>query len=130
MDLNRYPDILPSMRWTEFVLFIRFLTEWLLVEHTRVRLNPSDGSGRGDYINANFLSSGLLGDSPEYISTQGPLRDTVVDFWRMVLQTRSAAILMATPLNEGGRVGVASLFCAPHGLLFCFWFWGSETETL
>ena len=33
----------------------------------------------------------------------GPLPNTVVDFWRMVWQERSPAIVMITHLSEGGR---------------------------
>ena len=36
-------------------------------------------------------------------NTIGPLPDTVVDFWRMVWQERSSAIVMLANCEEGGR---------------------------
>lgn len=78
------------------------------MESTRVRLPVDDRSGRGDYINANYISVGVRPGGKEYISTQGPLPETVIDFWRMVLHTRSTVIVMVTPLQEGGRVRQSS----------------------
>ena len=40
-----------------------------------------------------------------FIVTQAPLQDTVGDFWRMVWEHKSAAIIMLTQLEEGGQVG-------------------------
>jgi protein tyrosine phosphatase len=40
----------------------------------------------------------------EYISTQGPLPNTVCDFWRMVWEQNSTIIVMLTKEIESGRV--------------------------
>ncbi|XP_063783048.1 tyrosine-protein phosphatase non-receptor type 12 isoform X2 [Pseudophryne corroboree] len=60
---NRYKDILPF-------------------DHSRVKLALKIPPHESDYINANFIK-GVNG--PEaYIATQGPLANTVIDFWRMI----------------------------------------------
>ena len=42
--------------------------------------------------------------SKVYLATQGPLPNTVNDFWQMVWQEESQIILMITHLEEKGRV--------------------------
>ncbi|XP_045100959.1 receptor-type tyrosine-protein phosphatase T-like isoform X1 [Portunus trituberculatus] len=79
---NRYRTVLPN-------------------ESTRVTLCSSDPTGQ--YINANYVR-GYEGQERAYIVTQGPLANTVVDLWRMVLQERSPAIVMITRLKEKQRV--------------------------
>lgn len=39
-----------------------------------------------------------------FIVTQAPLANTVADFWRMMWDTKSAAIVMLTELTEGDQV--------------------------
>ena len=39
-----------------------------------------------------------------YIATQGPLEDTVDDFWRMLMEQNSNIIVMLTQLHDGDRV--------------------------
>lgn len=40
------------------------------------------------------------------LSLKGPMQETVFDFWRMVWQENTAAIVMVTNLVEVGRVGM------------------------
>ena len=39
-----------------------------------------------------------------YIATQGPLPETMGDFWRMVWEQRTATVVMMTRLEEKSRV--------------------------
>ncbi|XP_037099751.1 tyrosine-protein phosphatase non-receptor type 12-like isoform X1 [Syngnathus acus] len=79
---NRYKDILPF-------------------DHTRVKLTFKTTNQDTDYINANFIK-GM--DGPEaYIATQGPLPNTVIDFWRMNWEYNVAVIVMACREFEMGR---------------------------
>uniref|UniRef100_A0AAY4EJ64 protein-tyrosine-phosphatase n=1 Tax=Denticeps clupeoides TaxID=299321 RepID=A0AAY4EJ64_9TELE len=79
---NRYKDILPF-------------------DHSRVKVTLKTSNQDTDYINANFIK-GIHG--PEtYIATQGPLPNTIVDFWRMIWEHNVAVIIMACREFEMGR---------------------------
>ncbi|XP_057193351.1 receptor-type tyrosine-protein phosphatase T isoform X2 [Triplophysa rosa] len=82
-------------------------------EHTRVRLQPLEGDPHSDYINANYIDG--YHRQRHYIATQGPMQETVRDFWRMIWQENSASIVMVTNLVEVGRVK-------------CVRYWPDETE--
>ncbi|KAJ2797683.1 hypothetical protein H4R21_004225 [Coemansia helicoidea] len=58
------------------------------------------GSDRSDYVNASYIS---YFDGPLYIATQGPLPETVGDFWRMVWEERAQVVVMLTKEYENGR---------------------------
>uniref|UniRef100_A0A8K9VB52 protein-tyrosine-phosphatase n=1 Tax=Oncorhynchus mykiss TaxID=8022 RepID=A0A8K9VB52_ONCMY len=75
-------------------------------DHSRVRLQPLEGEQNSDYINANYVD----------VSTHtSPMQETVFDFWRMVWQENTAAIVMVTNLVEVGRVK-------------CCKYWPDDTE--
>uniref|UniRef100_A0AAY4EXK7 protein-tyrosine-phosphatase n=1 Tax=Denticeps clupeoides TaxID=299321 RepID=A0AAY4EXK7_9TELE len=82
-------------------------------DHTRVRLQPLDGDPHSDYINANYIDG--YHRQRHYIATQGPMQETVRDFWRMIWQENSGSIVMVTNLVEVGRVK-------------CVRYWPDETE--
>uniref|UniRef100_A0A1A7X1L9 protein-tyrosine-phosphatase n=1 Tax=Iconisemion striatum TaxID=60296 RepID=A0A1A7X1L9_9TELE len=78
---NRYKTILPN-------------------PHSRVILkSKSSNDLLSSYINANYIR-GYLGDSRVFIATQGPMVNTVNDFWQMAWQEEAPVIVMITKLKE------------------------------
>uniref|UniRef100_A0A673JPB9 protein-tyrosine-phosphatase n=1 Tax=Sinocyclocheilus rhinocerous TaxID=307959 RepID=A0A673JPB9_9TELE len=71
-------------------------------DSSRVHLTTND-EGDSDYINANYMP-GYGNASRQYIAAQGPLPSTVNDFWSMVWEKRSQAIVMVTNCTESGKV--------------------------
>ncbi|XP_039985705.1 protein tyrosine phosphatase receptor type Fa isoform X4 [Xiphias gladius] len=71
-------------------------------DHSRVILTPVDGVPGSDYINANYIDGYRKQNA--YIATQGPLPETLSDFWRMVWEQRTCTIIMMTRLEEKSRV--------------------------
>ncbi|KAK6293654.1 hypothetical protein J4Q44_G00359800 [Coregonus suidteri] len=78
-DKNRYPNILPY-------------------DHSRVLLTQIDGHSCTDYINASYIDG--YKEKNKFIAAQGPMHDTVADFWRMVWEQKTATIVMLTNLKE------------------------------
>uniref|UniRef100_A0A3B5A7D3 protein-tyrosine-phosphatase n=1 Tax=Stegastes partitus TaxID=144197 RepID=A0A3B5A7D3_9TELE len=78
---NRYKTILPN-------------------PHSRVILkSKSCNDLLSSYINANYIR-GYLGDHKAFIATQGPMVNTVNDFWQMAWQEEAPVIVMITKLKE------------------------------
>ncbi|XP_058481073.1 receptor-type tyrosine-protein phosphatase R [Solea solea] len=78
---NRYKTILPNA-------------------HSRVTLkSKSCNDLLGSYINANYIR-GYRGDEKAFIATQGPMVNTVNDFWLMAWQEEAPVIVMITKLKE------------------------------
>ncbi|XP_026137599.1 receptor-type tyrosine-protein phosphatase F-like isoform X17 [Carassius auratus] len=71
-------------------------------DHSRVVLTPVDGVPGSDYINANYIDGYRKQNA--YIATQGPLPETLSDFWRMVWEQRASTIVMMTRLEEKTRI--------------------------
>jgi len=78
--LNRWHNVLPA-------------------DHTRVVLSPKVRPNT-DYINANHVIVPESGRA--YILSQGPLEETVPDFWAMIWQQNTRAIVMLCKTVEGG----------------------------
>lgn len=68
---------------------------------TRVMLPKDDNDPLSEFINANFVSG--FNQAKRFIATQGPLPNTIADFWRMVWEYKSETVVMTTGLFEGGR---------------------------
>lgn len=91
------------------------------------------GRPNSDYINANYIrvrllqhpkcaieltpslpppplpthtTQGYRNHPQQYIATQGPLENTIEDFWRMVWDNNSEVIVMATNFQERGIVSI------------------------
>ncbi|XP_057182734.1 receptor-type tyrosine-protein phosphatase R isoform X2 [Triplophysa rosa] len=78
---NRYKTILPN-------------------PHSRVLLKAKNmNDPLSSYINANYIR-GYLGDERSFIATQGPMINTVNDFWQMAWQEDCPIIVMITKLKE------------------------------
>lgn len=71
-------------------------------DHSRVILSQIEGIPGSDYINANYCDGYKRPN--QYIATQGPLPNTVGDFWRMVWEQKSRTLIMMTQLEERGRI--------------------------
>uniref|UniRef100_A0A8D0GSR3 protein-tyrosine-phosphatase n=1 Tax=Sphenodon punctatus TaxID=8508 RepID=A0A8D0GSR3_SPHPU len=67
---------------------------------SRVCLKRAGSQGEESYINANYIR-GYGGCEKAYIATQGPMLNTVTDFWTMVWQEGAPLIVMLTKLKEG-----------------------------
>jgi netrin-G3 ligand len=77
------------------------LVNILPFESSRVCLQPLRGIEGSDYINASFIDGYRYRNA--YIATQGPLNETVEDFWRMLWEHNSTIVVMLTKLREMGR---------------------------
>ncbi|XP_036608722.1 receptor-type tyrosine-protein phosphatase mu isoform X3 [Trichosurus vulpecula] len=82
-------------------------------DHSRVRLQTLEGDTNSDYINGNYIDG--YHRPNHYIATQGPMQETIYDFWRMVWHENTASIIMVTNLVEVGRVK-------------CCKYWPDDTE--
>ncbi|PAA58180.1 hypothetical protein BOX15_Mlig023950g1 [Macrostomum lignano] len=96
---NRYQDLLPY-------------------DHSRVKLNPEHSASGGDYINASYIYDSDP-KTKAYILTQGPMESTAPDFWQMVWECGSVAIVNLTGL--GG---------ADCGGDLCTMYWPAEGSRL
>ncbi|EAZ62946.2 protein tyrosine phosphatase [Scheffersomyces stipitis CBS 6054] len=88
-----------------------------LYEHSRVKLNDSEleeeERDTEDYINASYLNpiqtvEGLTGLTPKflkhlkYIATQGPMEETMGDFWKVIINLQIPIIISLTDEIENG----------------------------
>ncbi|KAK6010208.1 Protein-tyrosine phosphatase, partial [Ostertagia ostertagi] len=70
----------------------------ICVDNTRVILKergPDD-----DYIHASWMDTP---DGQRYICTQGPLQETLEDFWHMVYTEKCNVVVMLCCLREGNN---------------------------
>ncbi|XP_067929669.1 tyrosine-protein phosphatase non-receptor type 9-like isoform X3 [Watersipora subatra] len=72
----------------------------LCLETTRVKLKGL--AYESDYINANYVDG--FDHKKAYISTQGPLENTIKDQWKLMMQENVRVIVMTTKLAERGKI--------------------------
>lgn len=80
---NRYKTIVPN-------------------ESTRVKLSIRNNDPLSSYINANYIS-GYKGEPKSYIAAQGPMSNTISDFWLMIWTENVSCIVMITKLIERNK---------------------------
>ncbi|XP_051659946.1 receptor-type tyrosine-protein phosphatase eta isoform X4 [Manacus candei] len=67
---------------------------------SRVKLS-NESSGTGDYINANYIPG--YNSKKAFIAAQGPLPNTIDDFWQMIWEKNIYSIVMLTKCMEQAR---------------------------
>eukprot|EP00731_Ephydatia_muelleri_P019161 Em0011g1201a len=74
-------------------------------DYNRVLLQKMEGVEGSDYINASVIDVNYDGykKTHAYIMAQGPMPNTVGDFWRMIVENKLDTIVMLTQCNEGGK---------------------------
>ncbi|XP_020916558.2 tyrosine-protein phosphatase non-receptor type 13 isoform X2 [Exaiptasia diaphana] len=90
-DAAKHPDNKEKNRYRNVLPF----------NSTRVRLSGDDSE---DYINASHIRVPVGQDTYHYIATQGPLPNTIKDFWQMVWEQGVEVIAMVTLEKEGGKI--------------------------
>ncbi|XP_062509110.1 receptor-type tyrosine-protein phosphatase S-like [Corticium candelabrum] len=88
---NRYQDIIPL----DVQRVILRLEE---AEEDSTYVNTQPGT---DYINASHLDGHRRRNA--FIITQGPLENTVTDFWKMMWEQNSVSVVMLSCLEENGQ---------------------------
>jgi len=73
-------------------------------DHTRVILEKLTDDPYSDYINANYMDG--QNSKKEYVATQGPLPNTLNDFWRMIWQLNATKIVMLANVIEHNQTKV------------------------
>uniref|UniRef100_H3B354 protein-tyrosine-phosphatase n=1 Tax=Latimeria chalumnae TaxID=7897 RepID=H3B354_LATCH len=91
----RLPENRPKNRFTNVIPY----------DSSRVLLRPVQADPTSDYINASYMPGYY--NNKEFIATQGPLPDTVKDFWRMVWDHNIKTVVMLTSCTESGRIKCA-----------------------
>ncbi|KAI6647141.1 Receptor-type tyrosine-protein phosphatase epsilon isoform X3 [Oopsacas minuta] len=70
-------------------------------DKSRVILTPLDGDYMTTYINASYIPG--LYCTEKFIAAQAPKEETVVDFWRMIMESDVTNIVMLSNIIEGNR---------------------------
>lgn len=89
VEKNRYTNVLPY-------------------DQNRVMLHSSSGDSFSDYINASPVRVDEA--HRRYILSQGPVSESVADFWQMIYENEVPAIVMLNRLYEGNMLKCEKYF--------------------
>jgi len=92
---NRYRDIVP---YDDTRVILNKLDDTL--DSTN---NNNNNNNNNDYINASYVK-GALDTHYKYIAAQGPSKDTIIDFVRMLVQFNIKIVICACNEYEGQRL--------------------------
>ncbi|KAI6205539.1 Tyrosine-protein phosphatase non-receptor type 9 [Aphelenchoides besseyi] len=109
MEKNRYKG--NHRRMTTYVV-----SDVVCADQCRVVLN--DGHPNGDYVHANYVNGEPLVNT--FICTQGPMPNTVVDFWRMIVQEKVENIFMLCEVVEQGKTKCEQYWPRDKGVVIEF----------
>ncbi|VDK47438.1 unnamed protein product [Anisakis simplex] len=94
-----YPSKLTKIAHEQNTVKCRY-NDIVCLDDSRVILKPMPKFS-GDFIHASWVTHEFLGK--KFICTQGPLENTIADFWRMIWQERVEVIIMLCELCEDGN---------------------------
>uniref|UniRef100_F1L0F8 Tyrosine-protein phosphatase 10D n=1 Tax=Ascaris suum TaxID=6253 RepID=F1L0F8_ASCSU len=97
------------------------------LDETRVILKPWPNA-QGDFIHANWVSHEFIDN--KFICTQGPLENTIGDFWRMIWQENIDLILMLCRVTEDGKSKCAQYWPNTIGGIKTFYGITIKNETI
>lgn len=97
--MNRYSNILPCI----FKYYIIFLVSHSIVKPEVQATNKFSTPREKFYINANYIK-GINNVEKQYIATQGPIPESIDDFWHMIWTNNVGIVIMLCALCDRGRV--------------------------
>lgn len=82
----------------KYIEFNRFKNVYA-IDKTRVKFSSYPDL----YINANYINGihSLYENKSHYIATQAPIKNTIYDFWLMIIENNVNIIVMLVNINEG-----------------------------
>ena len=95
---HRYPS--DTAKKVENVLKNKY-KDTVAYDKSRVVLQQDGGPIKFDYINASHIPGIYV--PHRFIATQGPSKNTIEEFWQMIIEQKVNEIVMVTNLNEGGK---------------------------
>ncbi|VDL64957.1 unnamed protein product, partial [Nippostrongylus brasiliensis] len=97
----------------------------ICIDATRVILR--DRSSADDYIHASWMT---MPDQYKYICTQGPLQETLEDFWHMMFCERSTVLVQLCNFVEGKHEKCSQYFPSTKGSTKILTMIGNSSFTL